>query len=416
MGETYIVAHNGTLNYEGVTSSYSFEHTNKKPLVVTVCTNQTPGYLNLIISLERLGYDYAVFGMGQKWGSWPWRTRIYLAILLAISEGKQFRGTVPYNEIEEYMKRIPSVEESSIVDSMLFPEENITNTTLSPLDNISSFLINPVEGNENTEDDVDKEDEKDITKEHLYYSTPRNKKEERIIILVDANDLVFVKSPEQIMEAFHQYGTPVVIGAENGCCSGGYYPKHLMNRKTVMEKMFSLQKDNMLRYPNGGCVMGYVKALIDLLYANINIKDDQNGYLELRYQNPRWYALDKNTTIVATIKHSSLFDPTDEKECSGVELWDVDIPTTPTKDYPWTVKVVSRITNNSPCIVHFAGNNWDKYNKFCNRLLGNIHQPVIVNSTVKQVVLSAWKKSWAQSLKHIVPGQLPKFMGDNDRQ
>lgn len=409
MGERVVIAHNGTLDYIGPISSYSFSNTSKTPLVITVCTNQTPGYLNLIITLERLGYEYAVFGMGEKWGSWPWRTRIYLAALLGISEGKSFRGNIPYREIEQYMERIPKIEDSRIVDSFLFPEEDGVPAT-SPLDNISSFLIT---SKEDTVTDVT-EDEENQNKEEVYYSSPNNA-EDRVVILVDANDLVFVKSPQHIMEAFHQYRSPVVIGAENGCCSGGYYPKHLMNRKNVMEKMFSLQPDNMLRYPNGGCVMGYTRALIDLLYANLNIKDDQNGYLELRYRDPAWYALDKNTTIVATIKHSSLFDPTNEKECSGVELWDTDIAAVPNRDYPWKVKVVSRITNNSPCIVHFAGNNWDKYNKFCSELLGGLHQPVIQSSSIKQVVSTAWKKSWAQSLKHIVPKKLPTFLGDNDR-
>lgn len=410
MEERLVVAHNNKLDYEGAICSYSFSNTSKKPLVITVCTNQTPGYLNLLISLERLEYDYAVFGMGEKWGSWPWRTRMYLAALLAISEGKKFRGTVPYKDIKDYFERIPSVEESKIVDSFLFPEEDGV-AAVSPLDNISSFLITPQKEDVETEERCCETEEK----KGMFYSTSQNK-EERLIILVDANDLVFVKSPEHIVEAFHQYRSPIVIGAENGCCSGGYYPKHLMNRKNVMEKMFSLQKDNMLRYPNGGCVMGYTKALIDLLYANLNIKDDQNGYLELRYQDKRWYSLDNKTTIVATIKHSSLFDPTNEKECSGVELWDTDIAAVPTREYPWKVKVVSRITGNSPCIVHFAGNNWDKYNKFCSSLLGGLHQPVIQNISMKQVVSTAWKKSWAQSLKHIVPKQLPKFLGDNDRQ
>lgn len=72
--------------YEGSNITYLIQPSNKLT-VLSVCTNgSNPGLLNFKISLERLGYNYNILGLGQKWGGWSWRTKLYLSTLEKMEE------------------------------------------------------------------------------------------------------------------------------------------------------------------------------------------------------------------------------------------------------------------------------------------------------------------------------------------
>lgn len=50
----------------------------QKVLVLSVCTNSCGELDNFMMSLNRLGYDFEILGMGEKWGGWAWRTQMYV--------------------------------------------------------------------------------------------------------------------------------------------------------------------------------------------------------------------------------------------------------------------------------------------------------------------------------------------------
>lgn len=372
-----IKAISGDKSYIGASSSYCFDDFDECPLVISVSTDLSSGCLNLIMTLERLKYDYSIIGLNEKWKSWPWRTRMYISALMALKEGNLNRGITP-TDLKGYMNLLPAINTDELVDTYMWrddisyssPEEVVINNDKS------SFGI---------------------------YTTERTK--EKIVILVDAGDLLFLKSPKELVSSFLSYNAPVVIGAENGCCSGAYYPKHLINRRTIMSDYKKIYPNSPLRFPNGGCVMGYESAVMDLLLANINIADDQNGYLELKLQNTKWFELDIEARIVANIKYASIFDPPSESECSEEDLWNIDMKCKPSPEYPWSIRVMSKYNDSFPCIVHFPGGNWDAYNKFCSSLLGEISQPIAAKGTmIKYTVSKAWHKSWVKPLQYLVPG------------
>jgi hypothetical protein len=57
-------------------------------VVLSVCTDKTPGLVNLIVTLERLGYTYKIIGLGEKWEGWIWRTKRYIQELEKIKDEK----------------------------------------------------------------------------------------------------------------------------------------------------------------------------------------------------------------------------------------------------------------------------------------------------------------------------------------
>lgn len=369
-----IQAQNIDRNFEGVVHSYCFDNVDPNPVVISVSTDLSPGCLNLIMTLERLSYDYSIVGMNQKWKSWPWRTRMYISALLALKEDNLGRG-ISKTKLDKYMHILPPIDTEKLVSTYLWNEDE------------------PV-----IDKDTKKQPPIDIT-----LQTSKDSRE-KIVVLVDAGDLLFLKRPSDLVNAFLSYNSPVIIGAENGCCSGGYYPKHLINRRTVMTNYKKMYPKTPLKFPNGGCIVGYTNAILDLLIANLNILDDQNGYLELKLQDSRWFELDTDAKIIANVKYGSLFDPPSENECSQEDLWNTSISCTPSQEYPWNIMVTAKFNDSFPCIIHFPGGNSDAYNKFCTTLLGEISQPISnKNILVKEVVSKAWHKSWAQPLKYLNP-------------
>lgn len=50
-------------------------------LVLSVCTDESPGLTNFENSLKQNGYNYEILGKGEKWGGWDYRTKKYLSKL-----------------------------------------------------------------------------------------------------------------------------------------------------------------------------------------------------------------------------------------------------------------------------------------------------------------------------------------------
>lgn len=380
-----ITAQNIDKNYEGVVSSYCFDDAELNPLVISVSTDLSPGCLNLIMTLERLGYDYSIIGMNEKWKSWPWRTRMYISAILALKENNLDIG-ISKTKLEKYMDMLPPIDEEKLMDSYLFNDN----------DNIMSII-----NEKGKEIDSHRQLSSRI---ELQTEIPLKNVRERLVVLVDAGDLLFLKQPKDLISAFLSYNSPIVIGAENGCCSGNYYPKHLINRREIMGEYKKMYPKTPLKFPNGGFVMGYSSAILDLLINNLHIKDDQNGYLELKIENNKWFELDNEARLIANVKFGSLFDPPSENECSQTDLWDMNIRCTSSTRYPWTIMVMAKFNDSFPCVIHFPGGNWDAYNKFCTSLLGEIAQPISSKGmVVKSIVSKAWHKSWAQPLQYLNP-------------
>jgi hypothetical protein len=281
--------------------SYELSLASSKPLVLSVCTNATEGYMNFVISLERLGYDYRILGMGMTWGGWKWRTKMYLDALEGL--------------------------------------------------------------------------------------------EERMVLLVDGTDVLFIGSPEILFKRFREHEAPVIIGSERNCSTGGLR-YNLVERAKIMNAYTEISSSP-YRYPNGGCVMGYTTPLKRLLYQNKDANDDQEGYTYLHLAIPSLFVLDYGTTLVGNIsQHIGMFHAS-LPEVNEREAWIIEKGSDPAKP----IHARNKITGGEPIILHFSGGNWEPYNEVARLLLGPINSEIIDKKPLKQVL----KKPWSSSLQWLLP-------------
>jgi hypothetical protein len=275
-------------------------------LVLTVCTDAShTGLINYRMSLEKLGYDYRVLALGERWGGWRWRTARYIEALERVGE--------------------------------------------------------------------------------------------RIVVLTDCTDVLFVEPPDELMRRFRQLRVPVAMGAER-TVSTGKFRYDLSARRRTHDSYRLRSPDAAYRFPNAGLIVGYTTPLLRLLHANAEAEDDQAGYVELYDERPGLFLLDEETRLFGNLaQHVPLFDPDEEVHERGRwrEEWIVD-----PKSRRRRLRVVSVETGNAPCVLHFSGSNWEAYNEVGHMLLGPIHQDARVsgNQSVKFVV----KKPWTSSLRWMV--------------
>lgn len=281
--------------------SYELSLASSTPLILSVCTNPTEGYMNFVISLEKLGYEYRILGMGMPWGGWRWRTKMYL------------------DEIEDL--------------------------------------------------------------------------EERMVVMVDGTDVLFTSSPSLLFKRFMEHETPIIIGSERNCSTGGLR-YNLIERAKIMNAYTEISSSP-YRYPNGGCVMGYTTALKRLLYQNKDAIDDQEGYTYLHLRYPSLFVLDYGTTIVGNIsQHIGMFHSA-LPEVNERDAWIIEKSGDPSK--PLSVK--NKITGGEPMILHFSGGNWEPYNEVASMLLGPINSEIVDKKPLKGVI----KKPWSSSLRWLLP-------------
>lgn len=129
----------------------------------------------------------------------------------------------------------------------------------------------------------------------------------KYIIFVDAFDVVFVDSPETIIEKFKPFGTKIVIGAEKNCFPGNF--------KKEYDK---LPHTSSFKYLNSGVIVGETEAILEVLEAmdapNLPVDyhdgrtgrnfhfNDQAYYMDLFLRQPVPMALDYNCEIAQNMQ------------------------------------------------------------------------------------------------------------------
>jgi hypothetical protein len=109
-----------------------------------------------------------------------------------------------------------------------------------------------------------------------------------VIILLDSNDIFFVRPSGELLEEFLQTGKNLIIGGEAYCVTGEFL-EHSARKRIQDEMEQVLGTDyckNRYRFPTGGFIMGYKEHVLSLLKDNQNEPDDQAGYLKRLVENP----------------------------------------------------------------------------------------------------------------------------------
>jgi hypothetical protein len=161
------------------------------------------------------------------------------------------------------------------------------------------------------------------------------------IIFTDAWDFLFCAHPDEIMEAYGWFNSPLVISTEANC-----FPADLK------EDFDNLKPTTKYKYLNSGFICGEVEALLYLLekmdlpnmpddhydpVKNCNVHpNDQFEYQKLAIKYPELVALDYKQILSQTLHGATI----DEFDFS--------------KD-----RIKNKITGSYPCTLHFNGGSKD---------------------------------------------------------
>jgi hypothetical protein len=297
--------------------------------VLSVCTDaRHPGLINYRLALDRLGYDYRVLGLGERWGGWRWRTARYIAALEAM--------------------------------------------------------------------------------------------EERVVVLTDCTDVLFVEPPDVLEGRFRRMGVGVLVGGERGL-STGKYRYDLALRKATRER-YNARESRPYRFPNGGLIVGYRTPLLELLYLNRDAEDDQAGLAAIHDAVPGTFSIDADARLFGNLvqrapffdedvelhemsrwrlHYSPLYPPEYAYESGrGIRTGTATSGGTDTLVVPSTDRMYPRLMNldtgTIPCVLHFAGGNWTAYNVMGKLVLGPIHQEI--HPAGKEIVTQMVKRPWSSTM------------------
>jgi hypothetical protein len=256
--------------------------------VVTVSTDNSVALENWIYGVKKLGYNYTVLGLGEKWGGWPWRTNKYI----------------------EHIKTLPKG---------------------------------------------------------------------CIVLVVDGNDILFVRGPRSLHRAFKKIGSKIVFGGEPTCCTGQYqWTPTDAKREQAINTIDARIPLNRWKFPNAGCIIGYKDNVLEALERVKSSKDDQAGHLEQYLADPEYLTIDWGHDIVGNVNKPSYrycvdCSVSDNKDRYELQYWektnaegDVISPTT----------YVNVETKGIPCIFHFPGKNVNGYNIMGAEMYGEAFRPL----------------------------------------
>lgn len=171
-----------------------------------------------------------------------------------------------------------------------------------------------------------------------------------ILCFTDSTDVFFTGPPRELYKKFKSMKVNLLIGGESRIAYVGGESKNQITE--ILRKEYP-NKDQI--FPNGGLLIGYKKNLIELFNTVIDYKDDQTGYIDVKYKNILPLEVDVNTKCFANVPnygsarvHTSAHMQYDEKETRYCNI----------------------ISGEYPSVMHFPGHN-DEINKFYGRLFMN---------------------------------------------
>ena len=206
-----------------------------------------------------------------------------------------------------------------------------------------------------------------------------------LVLIVDGNDILFVRGPTSLYQAYKSVGHPLVFGGEPTCCVGKFAATKLNGeRQRAMKTIDARNPINRWKFPNAGCIMGPREVLIEALEGIKDEIDDQAGHLEKYLENDKYLRIDWYHRIVGNVNKPSFFycvDCSAGDDMNSVELehWEkVDVTTTE-KEFADSIGRTlyrNKVTKGVPCILHFAGKNLQGYNFLGATLYGSAFRPV----------------------------------------
>jgi len=148
-----------------------------------------------------------------------------------------------------------------------------------------------------------------------------------IVVLTDADDVLAVKSQENLLDLYFSFGKPIIVSTETICLSHCCKP---------IDKYWDIQKQpnkSSYKYANSGTIIGVANELYQMykwIYDN-NYEDDQIGVCEYIQHFPEKFYMDVNSQFFLVYSPqnvtnfqiqwdgssiSSMTDPVDKQTCS----------------------------------------------------------------------------------------------------
>lgn len=200
-----------------------------------------------------------------------------------------------------------------------------------------------------------------------------------VFLLLDGNDLYFVADVEEFMAKFQAMNSDIVIGSERQCCTGKWTKANVHEFAKKLHAVHANTNSPYI-YLNGGAVMGYREPLIELLEDIKNESDDQAGYVEQFFLNPKRLVLDYNQSIIGNHAH--------DLESPDTDIWQKDQS---------DGRIFNTITGQKPVIMHFPGSNKTKFVDY-QRFLEN----EISAKNAKIEELQSMKDPWRKLIWYLV--------------
>ena len=182
-----------------------------------------------------------------------------------------------------------------------------------------------------------------------------------IVVISDANDLLFLASPHELLNKFrsrminNKCDYRVVYGAETHCCTDKYQKDKKLRNYAVETCKKRIKSRH--RFVNGGFSIGYAHDLANLLEKVKDYQDDQAGLLELWLENEYLFSLDTEQELCANIPDDNYFHRVDNEDNNYDEI-----------SY-WQYKhgrLIHLKTKVKPCVIHFPGSKTTKKSNYAN--------------------------------------------------
>lgn len=182
----------------------------------------------------------------------------------------------------------------------------------------------------------------------LYHAINDGRIKEKFIVFVDAWDVVFASSLDEVMSKYLDIRVPVVIGAEKNC-----FPSYFMKEYDKWASSYN----SSYKYLNSGVIIGETEAIMEILLAmdapnlprdyhnpdthtNYHF-NDQAYFMDVALRQPVTIRLDRSCWIAQNMQDVN----EDEIEfCEDGRIRNIE-------------------TNEKPSIIHWNGGSKDKWSR-----------------------------------------------------
>lgn len=181
----------------------------------------------------------------------------------------------------------------------------------------------------------------------LYHAIKNGLIKEEIIVFIDAWDVVFAASPDEVIDKFECFDYDIVIGAEKNCFPANF-KKEFDSHKYPLNTQY--------KYLNSGVIVGYTDAILEVLEAmdapNLPIDyhdgrtgrnfhfNDQAYYADLYLRQPVNIMLDRFCEIAQNMQDVT----PEELDFTGERIRNIE-------------------TDSEPVIWHWNGSSKDKWSR-----------------------------------------------------